>query len=166
MAQTLRTAHPRPATELDSRQSGRVSDMPRRVRLSLVGLVLAMPGLTYWIVGDLSEAGDDFSVDRVWSEPVSEGVAAVIGVASLLAAVTSLFVLLMFKVLPAPRAQAWSLGLLIAAGIILGAGLRVMTAGVSGANIGAGLYMLAGFPLCILLVTAAFVIVLRTRRNV
>ena len=34
-------------------------------------------------------------------------------------------------------------------GVIVAFGLRIMTAGVDGANIGGGLFLLVGFPLCV-----------------
>jgi hypothetical protein len=59
-----------------------------------------------------------------------------------------LLVLLWFTVRHLFDARWWSVLVpLMAAGFIAGAGWRVMTAGVIGANIGAGLVVLFGSPL-------------------
>lgn len=79
---------------------------------------------------------------------VSQGTDRAAGLASALLAAVALLILVWFTVRHLFDVRWWTvLGPLMAAGFITGAGWRVMTAGVIGANIGAGFVVLAGTPL-------------------
>lgn len=113
------------------------------------GLVLAFPVATWWLVGDLSTVpaseGPDFSFRPF---DVSRGVERAAGWASALLAAVMLLLLAWFTVRRLLDARWWTVLVpLMAAGFITGAGWRVMTAGVIGANIGAGIVVLLGGPL-------------------
>lgn len=114
-----------------------------------VVLVLVTPVLTWWLVGDLStvpaRAGRDYAV-RPWD--ISAGTARAMGTASLVMAIAALVVLGWATRRRLLRAQWWTVLIpLLAAGVMTGAGWRVMTAGVIGANIGAGFVVIFGGPL-------------------
>jgi hypothetical protein len=113
------------------------------------GLVLAFPVATWWLVGDQSTVPASEDPDFAFRPlDVSRGVERATGLAStLLAAVMSLM-LVWFTVSHLFDARWWGVLVpLMAAGFITGAGWRVMTARVIGANIGAGLVVLFGSPL-------------------
>ena len=117
--------------------------------LASAGLVLAFPVASWWLVGDQSTVPANEDPDfafRPWN--VSRGSERAAGLASVLLAAVMLLVLLWFTVRHLFDARWWSVLVpLMAAGFIAGAGWRVMTAGVIGANIGAGLVVLFGSPL-------------------
>ncbi len=104
-----------------------------------VGLVLATPVVTWWLVGPLNTAPARIGLDyafRPW--PISPAMARAAGITA------------------AVLARWWAVLLpLLAAGFIAGAGWRVMTAGVLGSNIGAGFVVLFGGPLVAILVAWA-----------
>jgi hypothetical protein len=113
------------------------------------GLVLAFPVATWWLVGDLSTVpaseDPDFSFRPF---DVSRAVERAAGWASALLAAVMLLLLAWFTVRRLLDARWWTVLVpLMAAGFITGAGWRVMTAGVIGANIGAGFVVLLGGPL-------------------
>ena len=49
--------------------------------------------------------------------------------------------------------------------VVLAGGYRVMTAGVIGANIGAGLFLLFGLPFCVCLLVLSCIISFKTVRH-
>lgn len=55
--------------------------------------------------------------------------------------------------------------ILAGVGVVLAGGYRVMTAGVIGANIGAGLFMLLGLPFCGCLVVVAGIVSFETAKH-
>ena len=112
-------------------------------------LVLAFPVATWWLVGDLSTTPASADPDFAFRPfDVSRGVEHAAGLASALLAAVMLLLLLWFTVKHLVDARWWSVLVpLMAAGFITGAGWRVMTAGVIGANIGAGFVILFGGPL-------------------
>lgn len=119
------------------------------VRLAGLSLVIAVPVLTWWLVGDLSTASlaedPDYAVSPL---PVSPTTERAVGTASLALAVGAVAVLTWAARRQALDRRWWTvLVLLVAAGGIVGLGWRVLTAGVIGANIGAGLFVLVGGPL-------------------
>ncbi len=121
----------------------------RRAALpACAGLVVAFPVATWWLVGDLStvpaSADPDFAFRPFDIGPAAERAA---GVGSVLLAAVTLAILVWFTVRQVFDARWWSVLVpLLAAGFIAGAGWRVMTAGVIGANIGAGFVILFGSP--------------------
>src|SRR5215469_5218615 len=113
------------------------------------GLVLALPVATWWLVGDQSTTSASEDPDFAFRPlDVSRGVERVAGRASALLAAVMLLLLVWFTVRHLFDARWWSVLVpLMAAGFITGAGWRVMTAGVIGANIGAGFVIMVGTPL-------------------
>ncbi|MDQ6696261.1 MAG: hypothetical protein M3Z46_02230 [Actinomycetota bacterium] len=113
-----------------------------------------MPAAVWWIIGDQTDssiAGD--SPDHMLEPlPLSGNVELGVGVAAVAVVVACSVVL----VVRAHR-QAWDrlwLGPLAAAAsaaVITGYGCRVVTAGVIGANIGAGMMVMFGGPLVLVL---------------
>jgi hypothetical protein len=122
-------------------------------------LVIAFPVATWWLVGDLSTVPASASPDYAFRPlAIGPGAERAAGIGSaLLAASTSLMLAWgTRKRLVDPR--WWSvIAPLLAAGVIAGAGWRVMTAGVIGANFGAGFVILAGGPVAAALLVAALV---------
>ena len=113
------------------------------------GLVLTFPVATWWLVGDQSTVSASAHPDFAFRPfDVSRGVEHAAGRASVLLAAAMLLLLVWFTVRHLFDARWWSVLVpLMAAGFITGAGWRVMSAGVIGANIGAGIVVLFGVPL-------------------
>jgi hypothetical protein len=122
-----------------------------------LGLVLAMAIATWWLVGDLStvplSASPDYAI-RPWR--ISPAAARAAGIGSLVVAAVTMAVLGWATLRRVLEVRWWVvLVALLAAGFIAGAGWRVMTAGVIGANIGAGFVILLGGPIFVALVVWA-----------
>lgn len=136
----------------------------RSLRLASLVLVLATPVAVWWLVGDLTDgrarrlAAEGVALDYA-VRPVSLGPAGdrIVGVLACVAAVLALGVLVRATAVRRLDAGWWTvLAPLVAAGALVGFAGRVVTAGGVGANIGAGLMVLAGGPaLVVLLVVAA-----------
>ena len=118
------------------------------------GLVLAVPEVTWWLVGPLDTAPARSGLDyafRPW--PISPAEARAAGLAASVVAVVSLTALGRETIRRRMEARWWwVLVPLLAAGFLAGAGWRVMTAGVLGSNIGAGFVVMIGGPLIAILV--------------
>ncbi|MGE5136074.1 MAG: hypothetical protein ACM32E_24580 [Gemmatimonadota bacterium] len=124
---------------------------------SALVLVLAVPVATWWLVGDLStvpvSVGRDYAF-RPW--PIGPAAARAAGTGSLAVGGMAVAVLGWAALRRQLAARWWAVLVpLLAAGFIAGAGWRVMTAGVIGANIGAGFVIVFGGPLVLGLVTWA-----------
>ncbi len=125
-------------------------------------LVLACPFVTWWLIGDLTfQKGTaypgDFFLYR--PPPISPAAELAIGIASSSVALLALAVLIYATIKARFDSQWWLvLSLLIAAGMVVGAAERVMTAGVVGANIGGGLAAILGPPIVAVLVIVAAVL--------
>jgi hypothetical protein len=127
-------------------------------------LVLSVPGAAHWLIGDLSEAGDPAELDYFLRPALSASATRVLGVVSLGAFVFAAVALWRSaRHRPLTKHLKWIMGLLVLVGLIIAAGFRVMTAGVGGANIGAGLFLLFGVPLCVALLVCAVWIGTRRR---
>lgn len=122
-----------------------------------VGLILATPAATWWLVGPLNTAPAPVGLDytfRPWR--ISLLVARAAGMTATALALVSLAILIWATVRRLLEARWWLVLLpLLAAGFIAGAGWRVMSAGVLGSNIGAGFVVLFGWPLAAVLVAWA-----------
>ena len=112
-------------------------------------LVLAFPVATWWLVGDLSTVSASEHPDFAFRPfDVSRATEHAAGLASALLAAVMFLMLVWFTVRHLFNARWWTVLVpLMAAGFITGAGWRVMTAGVIGANIGAGFVIMVGSPL-------------------
>ena len=132
-----------------------------------VVLVTAMPVATWWLVGDLStELPDPDYLIR----PLDIGDTAehVIGVGAVVLMAASGLALVVAGLRGRVDRRWWLvLGEMSVAGALIGAGSRVLTAGVIGANIGAGLVLGVGVPIVVFLVGSAVVdwLSLRARRR-
>jgi hypothetical protein len=129
---------------------------PRRglVPLAAAGLVLATPVATWWLVGDRSgtSAGTelDYAVRPVEADPATQ---RLVGVVSVLVFVGTALLLVWASRRRLFDPRWWSAIVpMLVAGVIVGAGWRVVTAGAVGANIGAGLVVLFGAPVVAALV--------------
>jgi hypothetical protein len=127
----------------------------QRTVIASVLLVAAVPVATWWLVGDLSEplADPDYMIHPIGiAGPLERGLGFGATVSVLVAAPVLVRALwrgeLNRKWLP-------PIVFLIIAGAIAGAGWRVVTAGVIGANIGGAIVTGVGLPLVIVLVVAA-----------
>lgn len=110
--------------------------------------VLAALLLTWWLVGDLSEAGGE---DRLFSLGAMESSARLLGVGGVL--LGSLVVTDLVRNRRLVQLRTWLLpvGIACAAGLLAGAGLRLVSARTAGANIGGGFVLLVGPPVVLAL---------------
>lgn len=128
-------------------------------------LVLAIPGATYWIVGDISEPGDEYYLDYMWRSPISERVASFLGILSAVAIIGVMTFTCLAKRARTTHQMRWTTGLLSVTGLLLAIGGRVTTAGGGGANIGGGMFLMMGLPVCLFLVITAAAIALSANRS-
>jgi hypothetical protein len=150
----------------------RIRQSPPVRRAAYAGLalgtlvVLATPVFVYWWVGDLSSAPPS-NADYVIRPPNwSAATVRRAGLGSLLVVLvtTGLLIFAMWK-----RLLDWKwlvvLAQLSVASSTVAVGYRVATAGVVGANIGFGFFVMLGVPLCLGLVARAAVISYRLTRT-
>ncbi|MFY1579053.1 hypothetical protein ACN26Z_29620 [Verrucosispora sp. WMMD703] len=147
--------------------------MRRGLAVLVVALLLSTPVVTAWLVGDLTGeaarrlAAEGESLDYA-VEPVSLGatgdrVLVVVASALLLA---SLALLIRATVTRKLDPRVWSaLVPLLVAGVLIGLAWRIVTAGAIGANIGAGVVVLGGGPVLLILLGVAAVQAARLRRE-
>ena len=128
------------------------------VRIAAVAMSAAAPLATWMLVGDLSSDGfTEDELDYIWRAPsVPWLLEAVIGAVALAVFVVSA-VAVFHAVLDGELPRNWlpTVVLPAVAGVLLGFGARAVTAGVIGANIGGGLFMLLGLPFVAVLLIAA-----------
>jgi hypothetical protein len=110
--------------------------------------VSACPLTVWWLTGDLSTVPLGESADYAIRPPhIDPAVERGIGVAALTVMVAALVFLGYATAKRAMRGRWWVVvGPLLLAGLVTGLGWRIVTAGVIGANIGAGLVVLFGCP--------------------
>jgi hypothetical protein len=139
----------------------------RFVPAASIALIAAAPLAAYFAVGDLSEIGPESNLDYFWREPSwMPSAVAPVGIVAVIVSVASIVTLIRaHRRRLLTRAAIACEALLVGAGFIIGGGLRVLTAGVFGAHIGAGLVILFGTPLVFTLVIAAITIGIRARRR-
>ncbi|GAA5063597.1 hypothetical protein GCM10023318_48530 [Nocardia callitridis] len=123
-------------------------------------LLLTATVLTWYLIGQQdADVGDGVALDytiRPWALPY--GVEHAIGIASILGFVGVLVVAWRSWRRGSMDPRWWTVLVLCSlAGAGIGAGWRVLTAGVIGANIGAGLIVLLGVPLLIIVVLVAVI---------
>jgi len=128
--------------------------MSRRVAFFAVfAVIAALPVLTWWIVGDVSEDGAEDIMFRAPELPAAVDVIVVFGAVALVVCGLALIMT------PAGRGHVgrreWLAMLpLLLLGLFVGFAARVLTARVGGANIGGGLLLFAApviVPLLIIL---------------
>lgn len=144
---------------------------------ALLGYALAVPVLTWWLVGDLTHpaarqlAAEGVPLDYYIRPPgLSTGQQTAIGVTALLVTAATAAVMISSLVRRTAPVTLWLMVLLplTAAGVIVGFTWRVWTAGSVGANIGAGLMLLFGLPMAggmLLLAGLAGVGIAKRRRD-
>jgi hypothetical protein len=129
-------------------------------------LVLSVPGAAHWLIGDLSEADDPLHLDYVVRPTLSASATRILGFVSLGAfSFAAVYLWRSSRDRPPTRESKRLVGLLMLVGLIVAIGYRVMTAGVGGANIGAGLFLMFGVPLCVALLVCAAWIGMRGRSS-
>lgn len=138
------------------------------VRLSVAVMLFMTPLATAWMIGDLSSRGfARHELDTAFGPyPVSHLTSVLFGTISIMLFVGS--AALVIVALAQRRLQKRWIPtgiLLLFFGVMLGYVWRVVTAGVIGANIGAGLMIILGGPFLLLYLAVTLVIALMTRRS-
>ncbi|MGA5896538.1 hypothetical protein [Streptomyces venetus] len=117
---------------------------------SAVALVLAVPVAAWGLMGQQNAEGVPASeLDHAYQPwGVGDGTAAVIGAVALVLAAAGATVLVRGARGGDLDRRWWGvLGPLVVVGLVAGVGWRILTAGVIGANIGAGLLIMLGTPI-------------------
>jgi len=117
-------------------------------------IVLAAPVMTWWLVGDQSTASPD-KADYVFRPPFrfTNKAARALGTGALVVTVAAAALLISASASHSFDLRWWSVvGPLLLLGMLLALGWRVLTAGVVGANIGAGLFAFFVGPVILALV--------------
>jgi hypothetical protein len=120
-----------------------------------MGLLIATPLAMWWLIGDMTEIPLEENPDYYVRPPAIDPlVERIVGAGCALAvAVGLLFVGWVTLRVPGHRPW-WSVILcVLTAGYIVGIGLRAMTTGVIGANIGFGVLVTWGGPAVVMLLT-------------
>lgn len=106
-------------------------------------IVLAVPVVAWWLIGDQSTASPE-NADHVVQPPfrLSNKATRALGIGALVVSVAAAALLIGASASHSFDLSWWSVvGPLLLLGILLALGWRVFTAGVVGANIGAGLFV-------------------------
>ncbi len=116
--------------------------------IAVLVVALASAATTWWLVGDLSATTSGHITYTIVPPDISPGWGRAIGIGSAviggIAVASALYGSAAGRWDPGWR---WVMAMIGGAGTILGYGWRVLTAGVSGANQGAGLIILLGAPM-------------------
>ncbi|MBX7264763.1 hypothetical protein KIF24_00970 [Micromonospora sp. Llam7] len=147
--------------------------MKRGLALLVVALLLSTPVVTGWLLGDLTgEAARqlaaegeslDYAVEPVGLGEVGDRVLVVVAGALM---VMSLGLLIRATATRRLDPRWWFVLVpLVLAGALIGLAWRIATAGAIGANIGAGLVVLVGGPVLLVLLGVAAVQAFRLRRR-
>lgn len=129
--------------------------MRQLATVAAVLAVLAVPVVTWWLVGDQSTTSQD-NADYVLRPPfrLSNRATRALGIGALVVTLAAAASLIGASASHSFDLSWWSVvGPLLLLGILLGLGWRVFTAGVIGANIGAGLFAYFFGPVILVLVT-------------
>jgi hypothetical protein len=123
--------------------------------VAMVALMVAVPVATWWAVGDLSTDLPDPDY-RIRPFAIGHRTEQVAGVSAAVLAVAAVVALIHAGRAGRFDRRWWPVLVeLMLAGTLCGAGWRVLTAGVIGANIGAGLVLWVGAPIVAALVGLA-----------
>ncbi|GGM87072.1 hypothetical protein ACFFX1_50275 [Dactylosporangium sucinum] len=132
-----------------------------------VGLVVAVAVATWWLVGDQSTVPASANPDHVLM-PFAIGPRAerAAGIASTVLTVIALALLVLATRRRNVDPRWWRVLVpLLAVGLIVGSGWRVVTAGVIGANIGAAVVVTLGGPVVVALLLWALAYAIRLLRK-
>jgi Co/Zn/Cd efflux system component len=138
-----------------------------RSAIASVALIAATPPATYFVVGDQSEPGARRYLDYFWTPPSwSTTTVTIVGVTALVVVAASALVIGHGRRSHVITRTTLTIDALLAvAGVFVAWFYRICTAGVGGANIGAGLVILFGTPLLLTLLVSAITIAIRDRRR-
>lgn len=148
---------------------------PSRASFQLAALVLivAIPVASWWLIGDqTNEAARqldaegvelDYAIRPMTLGPVGDRIAGVLACIGTIGALGAL--VWGTSTRKVDSRWWWVLLPLVGAGALVGIAWRVLTAGGIGANIGAGLTIIAGGPLLAALLIAAAVAALQMHRD-
>jgi hypothetical protein len=123
--------------------------------VAAIALILATPVATWSLTGDLSEpiSDPDYLIRPLVLPRAVEIVLLVISGAVVVGATA--YLVYQRRTRRMDRKWVPPIVLLVVAGVVVGSGWRVLTAGVGGANIGGGMVILFGGPFVLALVIAA-----------
>jgi hypothetical protein len=127
--------------------------------IAAVSLLIATPVAMWWLIGDRTEVPAELDPDYVVRPPAIDPlVERAAGLGCALTVVVGLL-LAGWVTLRVPGHRPWWSVILsvLTAGYIVGIGLRAMTTGVIGANIGFGVMVLWGGPAVVMLLMWAVV---------
>ncbi len=126
--------------------------------IAVLVVALTSAATTWWLVGDLTVTTSGHITYTIVPPDISPGWGRAIGIGSAViggsAVASALYGSAKGRWDPGWR---WVMAMVGGAGMILGYGSRVLTAGFSGANLGAGLVVLLGAPIVLGLLGAALV---------
>jgi hypothetical protein len=127
-------------------------------------MVVTTPLIAFWLIGDRSAHEDPEANDYLVRVLIDHRVMLAVGLASTVVFVVAARYLYLHRSTTPNSRAAQLVALLMIAGLLVAAGLRMVTAGVTSgdANIGGAAFLVLGLPLCAALVIFAIV---RYRRS-
>ena len=128
-------------------------------------MVATTPLIAFWIIGDQSLPGNPNDLDYLFRIRIDSTIVLIAGVHSSLALVAAARHLAVNRSSSGGKRVAQFVALLMLAGVLLAFGLRIVTAGVIGANIGGALLIMVGLPFWAAAVVAAIVRFWRSGRT-
>lgn len=141
------------------------------VRAASCAVTVATPVAAWWVVGDQSTVPEDEGPDYFLRPfAIDARIEMAAGIGALALAVVAVAILIAATRTRRMDPSWWAaLVPVIIAGVFIGLGWRALTAGVIGANIGAGMVALFGGPVVAMLLTWAIawsaVLLIRARRR-
>src|SRR5262245_42628019 len=145
---------------------------PRSLRvlawLAAVLAIASFPFAVWWLIGDVATVPVSDDADYMFRPPqVDPAVGRTVGVVAVVVFLVGISVVA-FAMIQRSLHRHWSavIGPLLLAGFVVGAGERVVTAGVIGADIGGGFVLLVGGPIVVatLVWSVAYPVYVRRRR--
>jgi hypothetical protein len=125
-------------------------------------MVVTAPLIAFWLIGDRSAGKDPEANDYLVRVSIDHRTMLAVGLASTVVFVVAARYLYVHRSATKNSGAAQLVALLMLAGLLVAGGLRLVTAGVTGANIGGAAFLYLGLPLCAALVIFAIV---RYRRS-
>ena len=120
-------------------------------------MVVTTPVIAFWVIGDQSLQGDKNDLDYIFRISIAPEALLIAGVLSSVAFVAAAMYLRVSRSPCGNSRVAQLVALLMLAGVLLAFGARIVTAGVTGANIGGVGLLIFGLPFWTALVVAAVV---------